>query len=201
MSLRRTAVAAIAMISTMFSTTYASANDAMRTDDEPPRRIPHFRLSAGESYGAVFGISSRAWRLEPGVAVSFLRHVGASGAATIDIGETRAGLGTYDVGMYAGVDIELWPVRVSVGPRFSYLWMNRAPSTTLAPVDAIGIGGRASMTIDIVPLRSLSFTSASHAVFIVGAAEADSLRGPSHILSVGRGTFGWRLSAGAGVRF
>jgi hypothetical protein len=171
---------------------HASAEEEPRPEEKGSAPARGF-VAGGISHSSVFHVDSQGFRGEAGISADLAKYVGASGGLALDIGKTDARLGTGSVSLFGSLDLLLWRFRLGAGPRLTYFWMDRAPSTSLAPLDATGFGLRGALTFDLVPLGS------SRALFISGAADIDLLRGS--FFAFGHETPAWRIGGMAGVRF
>ncbi len=170
--------------------------DVEATDQ--PRARPRLRAFAlgGPSYGDVFGIGLRSFRIEGGAVLDASRRLGVTFAAGHDTGETTYGLSAGDVHLYATFDLIAGRVRVGIGPELSYFWMTRPHSSSAGRnIDAFGTGLRLRVGLDAVDFGE------GRAIFVGASAEAGWLRGGADFFDIDGGTATWRAAATAGVRF
>jgi len=152
-------------------------------------------LAGGETYGAVWGLGSAAKRIEAGATLDLGAHVGGTLLAAVDLGATREQLQTDAVTLAATIDLLVGRLRLGVGPKLTYFWMDRAATSSPFAVDAFGPGLRASVTLDVARFDD------RFAIFAGASAQADSIRGTRALLDVERGAFAWRAGGVLGLRF
>ena len=200
MKTKRLLLAPLLVVLALVAPRPAYAEDAVPPPSNPSR-VPHVLLGAGLSYGQLFGIGARATAIEGGLVVDMSRHVALSVGADVELGKmTIAELPMGDVAVFGTIDGVAGRFRFGAGPQLSYFWMSRTTASSAPTIDAIGLGARARVSVDLLRFDD-ERPEHSRGIFLAVSPDFEWLRGPSKIVDFTTGTLAWRANATVGLRF
>lgn len=181
-------------LAVLVASRHASADEGPATAPAPapPKKTAaHAFVEGGAAFGVLFGLGTVTGSVQGGAALDLSPRFGITLGADVELGKTSDGaLPLGEVASFLVFETKASALRFGIGPQLSYFWIERARAAENSPIDALGIGVRARLTVDLVRLdgepatgRALYFSAAPTFEFFTGSAVT------------------WRGSATLGVRF